>query len=86
MGRKQVPVNKRAGQFDVGTELVGYGLQGVHTTKKELEDLVKELGLEGDDAGDLVKGLAGESSPKGDVEEKGATQESDGKQKADDDD
>ena len=28
MNRKQVPVNKRAGDFDVGTELVGYGLQG----------------------------------------------------------
>ena len=84
MDRKQVPVNKRAGDFDVGTELVGYGLQGVHATKKELEDLVKELGLMGDDAGDLVKGLAGESSPKGEVEEKGAIQGTDGKQKADD--
>ncbi|KAF8634458.1 hypothetical protein AX15_000901 [Amanita polypyramis BW_CC] len=60
--RKPMPVNKREGDFDVGKNLVGYGLQGVHATHKELEDLVKELGLEGDDAGDLVKGLAGEGS------------------------
>ncbi|PFH54801.1 hypothetical protein AMATHDRAFT_334 [Amanita thiersii Skay4041] len=52
-----IPSNKRQGEFDVGTELVGYGLQGVNVTARDLEDLVKELGLCGDDAGDLVKGL-----------------------------
>ncbi|KAF8640621.1 hypothetical protein AX17_000282 [Amanita inopinata Kibby_2008] len=52
------PANKRGGEFDVGTELVGYGLQGVHVTEKELEVLVTELGLGGEDAGDLAKELA----------------------------
>lgn len=53
----RVPVNKRVGEFDVGDELSGYGLQGVKVTEDELRDLVAELGLGGDDAGDLVKGL-----------------------------
>ena len=83
MDKKQVPANKRTGEFDVGTELQGYGLQGVHATKKELEDLIKELGLEGDDAGDLVKGLAGESFSKVEVEEKEVTQEIGGATTAD---
>jgi len=81
--KKQAPANKRAGEFDIGTELQGYGLQGVHATKKELEDLIKDLGLEGDDAGDLVKGLAGETPPKEEVEEKGATQQIGGEKTAD---
>ncbi|KAK2461648.1 hypothetical protein APHAL10511_006111 [Amanita phalloides] len=71
--RKNVPVNKREG--DVGIELKGYGLQGVHATKTELEDLVRELGLYGDDAGDLVKGLAGESLSEG----KSSQKQTDGK-------
>jgi len=54
---KSTPVNKTEGAFDVSTELQGYGLQGVHVTEKELRSLVEELGLDGDDAGDLVKGL-----------------------------
>ncbi|KAJ8083827.1 hypothetical protein PM082_002593 [Marasmius tenuissimus] len=59
----QIPVNKRTDMFDVSTELSGYGLQGVHASEQELIDLVKELGLEGDDAGELVKGLSTESAP-----------------------
>jgi len=55
---KQVPINKRSGLFDVSTELEGYGLQGVRVTDDELRNLVEELGLGGDDAGDLVKGLS----------------------------
>jgi len=55
-----VPVNKREGEFDVSTELSGYGLQGVRVTDDELRDLVAELGLDGDDAGELVKGLSAE--------------------------
>lgn len=64
-GKKPEPVNKpgaRDGEFDVSTELSGYGLQGVMATEAELADLVAELGLDGDEAGDLVKGLAGGSS------------------------
>ncbi|KAJ3734686.1 hypothetical protein DFJ43DRAFT_95637 [Lentinula guzmanii] len=64
-GKKPVPVNRpgvRDGEFDVSTELSGYGLQGVMATEAELADLVAELGLDGDEAGDLVKGLAGSSS------------------------
>ena len=53
-----LPVNKRVGEFDVGDELSGYGLQGVKVTDDELRDLVAELGLNGDEAGDLVKGLS----------------------------
>jgi hypothetical protein len=55
---KALPVNKRVGEFDVGDELSGYGLQGVKVTDDELRDLVAELGLNGDEAGDLVKGLS----------------------------
>jgi len=46
-------------QLDLGIELDDAGLQGVTVTDEELADLVKELGLEGDEAGDLVKGLSG---------------------------
>nr|GAT44067.1 predicted protein [Mycena chlorophos] len=61
---KGVPVNKRDDLFDVSTELSGFGLQGVQVTEKDLLDLVAELGLEDDDALDLVKGLAGsDASP-----------------------
>ncbi|KAG5647597.1 hypothetical protein DXG03_008950 [Asterophora parasitica] len=59
---KSIPVNKRQGEFDVSTELEGYGLQGVHVTEDDLMKLVEELGLDGDAAGDLVKGLSGGSS------------------------
>jgi SH3 domain-binding glutamic acid-rich protein len=44
-------------EFDVGAELVGYGLQGVKVTDDELRELVEELGLDEADAGELVKGL-----------------------------
>jgi hypothetical protein len=57
---KGTPVNKITNDFDLGTELSGYGLQGVRATEDELRDLVAELGLDGDEAGELVKGLAGE--------------------------
>lgn len=58
---KVVAVNKRAGDIDVGEELSGYGLQGLKVSEDELADLIAELGLEGDEAGDLVKGLSGGS-------------------------
>ncbi|KAJ7596882.1 hypothetical protein C8J56DRAFT_918569 [Mycena floridula] len=60
---KTKPVNKRDDEFDVSTELSGFGLQGVRTTEDDLRALIAELGLNDDDAGDLVKGLAGESTP-----------------------
>jgi hypothetical protein len=59
-----VPVNKREGAFDVSTELSGFGLQGVMATEDELADLVAELGLDGDEAGDLVKGLSVDAAVK----------------------
>jgi hypothetical protein len=59
-----IPVNKREDEFDVGTELEGYGLQGVNVTEDELRDLVAELGLDGDDAGDLVRGLSSSAQTK----------------------
>jgi hypothetical protein len=54
------PVNKLEGNFDVSTELEGYGLQGVRVTDDDLRLLVEELGLEGDDAEDMVKSLGGD--------------------------
>ena len=60
---KALPVNKRVGEIDVGEELSGYGLQGVKVTDEELRDLVAELGLNGDEAGDLVKGLSDATTP-----------------------
>ncbi|KAH9969079.1 hypothetical protein BC827DRAFT_1121669 [Russula dissimulans] len=47
-------------EFDVSEELSGYGLQGVKVTEDDLLALVQDLGLGGDEAGDLVKGLAGD--------------------------
>ncbi|KAF8499447.1 hypothetical protein JB92DRAFT_2981418 [Gautieria morchelliformis] len=52
-------------EFDVGTELVGYGLQGVKVTDDELRELVEELGLDGADAGELVKGLGSGGNSEG---------------------
>jgi hypothetical protein len=60
---KTTPVNKRTDEIDLGDELSGYGLQGVKVTEDELRDLMAELGLEGDEAGDLVKGLSGITTP-----------------------
>ncbi|KAJ7630792.1 hypothetical protein FB45DRAFT_916582 [Roridomyces roridus] len=59
---KGLPVNKQTDTFDVSTEISGFGLQGVQVTEAELLDLVAELGLGGDEADDLVKGLSGTSS------------------------
>ncbi|KIM66329.1 hypothetical protein SCLCIDRAFT_110898 [Scleroderma citrinum Foug A] len=52
-------VNKR-NDFDIGSELQGFGLQGVRTTDDELRMLVEELGLGGDDAADMVRSLGGD--------------------------
>ncbi|KAG6819492.1 hypothetical protein H0H93_011306, partial [Arthromyces matolae] len=60
---KVVPVNKRDDEFDISTELEGYGLQGVNVTEDDLRKLVAELGLGGDEAGDLAKELTGSAKP-----------------------
>ena len=49
---------RRDAEFDVSEELTGYGLQGVKVTDDDLLALVEELGLGGEEAGDLVKGLS----------------------------
>jgi SH3 domain-binding glutamic acid-rich protein len=49
---------RRDEEFDVSEELTGYGLQGVKVTDDDLLALVEELGLGGEEAGDLVKGLS----------------------------
>ena len=49
---------RRDAEFDVSDELTGYGLQGVKVTDDDLLALVEELGLGGEEAGDLVKGLS----------------------------
>jgi len=50
-------------EFDIGEELSDVGLQGVKVTEDDLLKLVEELGLEGDEANELAKGLGGFSSP-----------------------
>ncbi|KDR85346.1 hypothetical protein GALMADRAFT_234168 [Galerina marginata CBS 339.88] len=60
---KIVPVNRRTNELDMGDELSGYGLQGVKVTQDELLDLIAELGLGGDEAGALAKGLSGATKP-----------------------
>ncbi|KAL1748572.1 hypothetical protein HDZ31DRAFT_27439, partial [Schizophyllum fasciatum] len=58
---KPVPVNKRKTVLlDAGEVFSGFGLQGEKVSENELADLVAELGLDGDEAGDLIKGLSGE--------------------------
>ncbi|CCO27023.1 hypothetical protein BN14_01056 [Rhizoctonia solani AG-1 IB] len=56
--KKSTPRTK---SIDVGAEL-GFGLEGVKLTEEEMLELVESLGLDGDDAGDLVKGLGLSSS------------------------
>jgi len=55
------PVNKR-NDYDISTELEGFGLQGVRVTDDELTELVKDLGLDGDEAADMVRNLGGVAS------------------------
>ncbi|KAJ8594848.1 hypothetical protein M405DRAFT_760084 [Rhizopogon salebrosus TDB-379] len=57
------PVNK-LNDFDVSTELEGFGLQGVRVTDDDLRLLVEELGLGGDDAEDMVRSLGGDGNEK----------------------
>ena len=54
------PVNKR-NDFDISTELEGFGLQGVRVTDDDLRQLVKDLGLDSDEAADMVRSLGGEA-------------------------
>lgn len=64
---KSKHVKKRDGEFDVSTELQGFGLQGVKVTDDDLAALVEELGLGGDEADDLVRGLSGNVTHKEEV-------------------
>lgn len=48
---------QREKELDAGQALGDAGLNGVNVTEDELLKLVEELGLGGDEAGDLVKGL-----------------------------
>lgn len=52
-----VSVNKRMKEIDVGEELNDFGLQGLKVTEDELATLVSDLGLDGDLAQGLLKGL-----------------------------
>lgn len=63
------PANKREGEFDVSTELDGFGLQGVKVTQDDLAALVEELGLGGGDADDLVRSLSGAAPAKKEKED-----------------
>ncbi|KAH9837155.1 uncharacterized protein C8Q71DRAFT_588006 [Rhodofomes roseus] len=58
---KNKPVNKRGpNEVDAGEELGDARLAGVNVTEDDLLALVSELGLGGDEANDLVKGLTGD--------------------------
>ncbi|KAI5121269.1 hypothetical protein M0805_002314 [Coniferiporia weirii] len=50
--------SKKGGELDAGAVLDDVSLQGVSVTDADLEELLSELGLEGDDVGELVKGLS----------------------------
>ena len=65
---------RREAEFDVGDELTGYGLQGVKVTDDDLLALVEELGLGGEEAGDLVKGLSDPTDKADKVKEIEATE------------
>jgi len=61
LAERKAALRKRGeAEFEVSEELSGYGLQGVKVTEDDLLALVQELGLGGDEAGDLVKGLGGD--------------------------
>ena len=66
--------NRNEAEFDVGDELTGYGLQGVKVTDDDLLALVEELGLGGEEAGDLVKGLSDPTDKADKVKEDEATE------------
>jgi hypothetical protein len=66
--------NRREAEFDVSDELTGYGLQGVKVTDDDLLALVEELGLGGEEAGDLVKGLSDHTDKADKVKEDEATE------------
>jgi hypothetical protein len=51
------PSPSKKGEIDIGKELGGFGLEGVKVTEDEMAELVRSLGLGGDDADDLLKGL-----------------------------
>ncbi|KAG9125145.1 hypothetical protein FRC07_008783 [Ceratobasidium sp. 392] len=58
------PPKKPSGKsVDLGSELSGFGLEGVKVSEEEMLELVASLGLGGDDADDLVKGLGLSSKP-----------------------
>ncbi|KAG8746017.1 hypothetical protein FRC10_006356 [Ceratobasidium sp. 414] len=58
------PPKKPSGKsIDLGSELSGLGLDGVKVSEEEMLELVESLGLGGDDADDLVKGLGLSSKP-----------------------
>jgi SH3 domain-binding glutamic acid-rich protein len=49
---------KEVEEFDISTELSGFGFQGVKMTNDELQQLAEELGLAKDDAANLAEGLS----------------------------
>ena len=61
---------KSGKEMDMGLVLGDTGLQGVTVTDDDLADLVKDLGLEGDEASDLLKGLLPEVKTCGQGSEK----------------
>jgi hypothetical protein len=58
--KDKTSVNKREDEHDVSDDLTEFGLQGVKVSDDDLLALVEELGLGGDEADELVKGLNGE--------------------------
>ncbi|KAH9944030.1 uncharacterized protein BXZ73DRAFT_87004 [Epithele typhae] len=57
------PSHKREGEVDAGEQLEDHSLRGINVTEDDLMKLIEELGLDGADADDLVKGLKGDEAP-----------------------
>lgn len=54
---------KEKSELNAGDDLAEFGLANVSVSVDELQALVEELGLGGDEAKDLVAGLAGPAEP-----------------------
>lgn len=77
-GLKDSLRKRNESEFDAGDELSGYGLQGVKVTEDDLAALVAELGLAGEEAGALVKGLSSSTGGAGKRGETAAVRKDDG--------
>ena len=72
--RSKPPPARRDGEVDAGEHLEDASLRGINVTEDDLLKLVEELGMDGADADELVKGLKGEETPVKEEESKEVVQ------------